>query len=105
MLDRANQFASSMMSVLEKIPGSNGMEVMKDVIDLDNGIKRDVIVRSVTIRFWHACMKFLNSARNRPKLYVLGTPGIGKTTGIAFPIRILLKQGKTVVYHKRWLLF
>jgi hypothetical protein len=100
-LDLANQFAKSILSDLEYIPDSNGMQVMRDVMDLETGIKGDVILRRMANDFWDECMKFLDDPRYQPRLCVVGTPVIGKTAWTAFPIRMLLKQGKTVVYHIR----
>jgi hypothetical protein len=100
-LHRANQFAASIMSDLEDIPKSNGMQVMRDVLDLQTGIKRDIVLRRKTNSFWSECMEFLSDPSCQPLFCVAGTPGIGKTAWTAFAIRMLLKQGKTVVYHIR----
>jgi hypothetical protein len=56
VLGWANEFATAIMSDLEDIPGSNGnMHFMRDVMDLENGNKRDVILRVGTIDFWNQC--------------------------------------------------
>jgi hypothetical protein len=102
VLGWANEFATAIMSGLEDIPGSNGnMHLMRDVMDLENGNKRDVILRGTTIDFWNQCVEYLYDTRYQARLCVVGTPGIGKTTSTAFAIRTLLQNNKTVVYHIR----
>jgi hypothetical protein len=100
-LDRANEFAKSIMLDLEDIPGRNGMQVMWDIIDRETRIKRNIILRSFIDPFWGDCSKFLNDPLRQPRLCVVGTSGIGKTTGTAFPIRKLLEDNQTVVYRIR----
>jgi hypothetical protein len=97
-LERANEFAKAIMADLEDIPNSNGMKLMANVTNLETGNRRNIILRMITNDFWNECMEFLNDPSHRPRLCVVGTPGIGKTTSTAFPIRMLLKQNKTVVY-------
>jgi hypothetical protein len=100
-LHRAKEFAKSIMLNIEDIPGSSGMKVMRDVVDLETGMKRDIVLRSFINRFWSDCIKFLDDPMRQTRLCVVGTPGIGKTTGTAFPIRKLLADNQTVVYHIR----
>jgi hypothetical protein len=79
---RADQFAKSIMLNLEDFPGSDGMKFMRDVIDLEKGIKRDVILWNVTTPFLNECIEFLSEPRYRPRLCVVGTPGVARQPGL-----------------------
>jgi hypothetical protein len=100
-LKLAEDFAESIMSDLRNIPGCKKMQVMKNIIDLEKGTTRDVVIREVTIDFWKECMEFLDAPSYQPRLCVVGTPGIGKSTSTAYFIRVLLTERKTVVYRMR----
>jgi hypothetical protein len=105
----------------ELIPESDGMLVMRDVLNLETGVKSDVVIRKLTRPFWQACIDAVdrhpvpaNAGRRRVddvdapvtterlRVCAVGTPGIGKTTCTAVLIRMLLKEKRgTVVYHVR----
>jgi hypothetical protein len=51
-LDRANQYAALTMWDLEDIPERNGIQIIRDVMDLEPGIKWDVVLRRMTNSFW-----------------------------------------------------
>jgi hypothetical protein len=54
----ARAFVESIMGQEpEKIPGSDGMSVMRKVFHLERGaIAADVVIRKVTLPFWQACI-------------------------------------------------
>jgi hypothetical protein len=100
-LERAKNFFESIMTDLVEIPESGGMQLLHNVMDLETGRRRDIIIRSIAIDFWNECMEVLNTPDCTPRLCVVGTPGIGKSTITAFFIRKLLQEHKTVVYLVR----
>jgi polynucleotide 5'-kinase involved in rRNA processing len=97
-LDRAKKFSESIMSDAVEIQESGGMQLLPDVMNLKTGNRVDIVIRSITHDFWNGCMEFPSSSNYRPRLCVVGIPGIGKSTITAFFIRKLLQEGKTVVY-------
>jgi hypothetical protein len=102
-LQRAKDFVSSIMRDTEPIEGSNGMSVLRDVMDLETGDLRDVVIRGYDETFWNACIKIAETpdSEYRYSVAAIGTPGIGKTASTAILIRILLNKGHTVVYLVR----
>jgi hypothetical protein len=51
-----------------------------NLMDLETGRRRDIIIRSIAIDFWNEWMEVLNTPDCTPRLCVVGTPGIGKST-------------------------
>jgi hypothetical protein len=107
--DRAQTFVKSLMNAkYEDIPNSIGMKVLRDIIDLESGRKRTIVVRTITKDFWNECIKVVDTDTAFYRVAAIGTPGIGKTTSTAILIRMLLERKKTVVYlirskeKKRW---
>jgi hypothetical protein len=100
-LNRARRFVASIMSDTADIPGSNGMQVMKNVIELETGKEQDIVIRRITKPFWEECIRLLDVRELDYRVCAVGTPGTGKTTSTPFLIRMLLKRGDTVVYHVR----
>ena len=100
-LDRARKFVTSIMSDMEEIPWSNGMQVMRGVTRLEAGTEGDIVIRRITEPFWKECLRVVNEKGMRRRVCAVGTPGIGKTTSTPFLLRMLLMQGHTVVYHVR----
>jgi hypothetical protein len=99
----AEDFVQSIMAEYEEIPGSNGMHVLRNVTELEDGRLSDIVIRNITEPFWQACIDMVDESNERKRLRVcaVGTPGIGKTTSIPILIRMLLKEGHTVVYLVR----
>ena len=95
---RAAQFVASIMADYETIPGSDGMSVLRSVVNLETAEWGDIVVRNITESFWRACIDKVNTPDMRYRVCAVGTPGIGKTTSTPILIRMLLKAGHTVVY-------
>ena len=76
---------------------TNGMNVLRNVIDIETGKSGNVVVRNIAKNFW---LKVIE-ATNTNRVCALGTPGIGKTTTTCILIRLLLQQKETVVYRVR----
>lgn len=102
----AKEFLTSILKETEPFKGSDVMSVMNGVVNLEcssslDEIQRtDVVIRHNTRAFWQSCLDVVDAeGYNRKKVCVIVTPGIGKTTTIAFLIRILMeKKNTTVVY-------
>lgn len=79
---------------------SAGMSVLRDVVKLETGKRRDVVIRSITEPFWQSCIDTVdtNDGDSNYRVCAIGTPGIGKTSSTSILIRMLLKAKKTVVY-------
>ncbi len=77
------------------------MRVVRNVIDLEIGKTREIILRNITEPFWQKCIDVVNTPNERIRVAAVGTPGIGKTSSTPWLIRMLLKQSKTVVYLLR----
>ena len=98
-LDIGRAFAKSIMQgEYEPIPDSDGMSVLRNVVQLHSGKALDVVLRFNTIPFWQRCLDVGNTPGMRYRVAAIGSPGIGKTTTTPILIRMLLEQGKTVVY-------
>ena len=74
--------------------------VLRNVVNLECGRRQTVVLRKTTEDFWKACMK-KETPNMRYRVCAVGTPGTGKTTLTPILIRLLLKAGRTVVYHVR----
>ena len=72
--------------------------VMRNVPDHYSGATRNIIVREVNRAFWESILDELEKEHTSNRVAAVGSPGIGKPTTVAFAIRLLLKQSKTVVY-------
>jgi hypothetical protein len=100
-LERANDFVSSIIKDPDPIEGSDGMSVLRDVVDLETGDRRDVVIRNCTEKFWNSCIEISEIPSMRYGVGAIGTPGTGKTASTAILIRMLLQKGHTVVYLVR----
>ena len=96
-LQRGQDFAASIMNILEEIPASNGMGVIRGVTCLETGTARDIVIRNVIRPLWEECINEVKTPDKRYRVCVVGTPG--KTTSKAFPIRMLFEEKLTVVYR------
>ena len=104
-IEQGQDYIKSIMGNYEPIPDVNGMEddtpatngmnVLCNVMNIESGKSSNVIIRSITEKFWLQVIE----ATKRHRVCALGTPGIGKTTTTCILIRLLLKQNKTVVYR------
>jgi ABC-type glutathione transport system ATPase component len=78
------------------------MGVMDAVPDPYTAFAQNVVIRQDDYTFWHCALHELAVAVNAPtRMAVVGTPGIGKSTTASLAIRLVLLQGKTVVYLHR----
>ncbi len=60
-LDRGQRFIDSIMNPkIEGIANSDGMRVVRNVVKLERGIPRDIILRNITEPFWQACIDVAN---------------------------------------------
>jgi hypothetical protein len=96
-LRKAQLFIDSIMRDYEEIPNSNGMKLLRDLLDLETGKVGNAVIRNITESFWLKVIEATEISR----ICAVGTPGIGKTTTTFILIRLLLEQNKTVVYHVR----
>jgi hypothetical protein len=87
------------MKDYEKIAGSNGMKVLRDIIHPEGTKTYDVIFHNISKEYWQ---KVIEETEDN-HVCALGTPGIGKTSTTCVLIRLLLQKKKTVVYHLRTL--
>jgi hypothetical protein len=95
----ANAFINSLMQAeYEDILESDGMLVLRNILDLESGESKDIVVRKCTLPFWEECIKVVNTTKKRYRVAAIGTPGTGKTTSTPILIRMLLQRGMTVVY-------
>jgi hypothetical protein len=96
----------------EKIPGSDGMSVMRKVLNLERAATAaDVVIRNVTGPLWQACIDAVDPPPRdsrqadaptiQRRVCAVGTPGIGKSTCTPVVIKMLLERKKTVVYRVR----
>ena len=102
---RGQAFVDAILSNMEDIVPdvedlkAEGMRVLKNVPMLEVNATLDVVVRSITEPFWMACLDLVNTPEMRYRVCAVGTAGIGKTTVTPVLIRMLLMQGRTVVYR------
>jgi hypothetical protein len=89
----------------EPVEGSDGMSVMRDVVDFETGsIVPYVVIRKVTRPFWQACIDEADTPGMRIHVAATGSPGTGKTACTPYLIRMLLLERRVaVVYHVRTL--
>lgn len=97
----AEAFIKSIMVKYKSIPKSQGMFVLRDVVDLESGELQDIVIRNITELFWQACINTVNTPNKRYRVCAVGTTGTGKTTSTPILIRMLLKEKRTVVYLPR----
>ena len=95
---RAEAFVASLLGDMENIENSNGMRVLNNVNDIRTGAYSSIILRKITELFWRECIK---STKAGHRVCAVGSSGIGKSCTFPILIRILLLEGKTVVYLKR----
>ena len=62
---------------------------------------RNIVIRKNDYTFWTEILGELAQEETSNRVAVVGSPGIGKSTTVAFAIRLLLRQGKTIVYKYR----
>jgi len=88
---------------VEPVEGEQGVifGVMRDVPDSYTGKTRNIVVRDADNGFWNALLNEAEQENTSTRFAVVGSPGIGKSTTVAFAIRLLLLQEKTVVYKYR----
>jgi hypothetical protein len=100
---RAVEFLEAIMADLVESQHNEIKGVMSSVPDPYTGSARNVIIRQDDYIFWNQLLEGLAVEDvNTPKrVAAVGTPGIGKSTTSSFAIRLLLQQGKTVVYLLR----
>ena len=100
---RAVEFLEAIMADLVESEHNEIKGVMSSVPDPYTGSARNVIIRHDDFIFWKQLLEGLAvEGVNTPKrVAAVGTPGVGKSTTASFAIRLLLQQGKTVVYLHR----
>ena len=98
-LNRGRDFVASIMKDVEEIPGSDGMRVLPQVVQLETDDRYDLVIRNVTQPFWEECIRVVSTPNKNFLLCAVGTPGIGKTSSTPFLIRMLLRGKRTVVYR------
>jgi hypothetical protein len=106
LADRARacgrQFVESIIiKDLEVIDGSDGMQVLRNVFNLETKTTFNLVIRSFAMEFWKSCISIVDTPEASIRVCVVGTPGIGKTSMIPLLIRMLLKAKKQVVYIYR----
>jgi hypothetical protein len=94
----AVEFWKSIMVDYEEIPNSNGMSVLRNVVELETGMRGNIVIRNSEESFWQACIKTLNTPSKRYRVCAVGTPGTGKTALTTILICMLVKDRQTVVY-------
>jgi hypothetical protein len=86
----------------EPVSSYPGMEVIRDIRNLEADKRKDIVVRSITKKFWQTCIEIVDEVplqdEHPRRVAAIGTPGIGKTLTTAVLIRMLLEKQKTVVY-------
>jgi hypothetical protein len=59
----AEDFAESIMISVEDIPNSDGMRVLKEVVNLETGDHLDAVIRKITQPLWQDCIDKVNTER------------------------------------------
>jgi GTPase SAR1 family protein len=91
------------MGKYEDIANSTGMKVLRNVVKLETGSPRDIVLRTITEPFWNKVI----DATEKCRVCVVGTPGVGKTTITPILIRLIfermqkLQKAVTVIYNVR----
>ena len=98
-LNLGSKFVASILTEIQEIPGSDGMRVLPQVVQLETGDRYDLVIRRVTEPFWKECIEEARTPDMRIRVCAVGTPGIGKTNTTPFLIRMLLVDKITVVYR------
>lgn len=75
--------------------------VMRHVPNYYAASARNIVIRQSDCTFWTVILNELAQEKTSNRVAVVGSPGIGKSTTVAFAIRLLLQQGKTIVYKYR----
>ena len=96
--ERARKFLAVIAAPLAGGESDQVFGVLRDVPDPYTGRTSNVVVRNADNAFWTNCIAELNDPEKRDRVAVVGTPGIGKSTTAFFLVKLLLQQGKTVVY-------
>jgi hypothetical protein len=94
-------FIAAIMQPYEDIPNILGMKVIKDVLDLETGATRNVIVRTIIEDFWNEIIEVAERPNKQMCVCAMGAPVIGKSASTAILIRMLLQRNRTVFYHIR----
>lgn len=98
----AEQFVSSLLAAecedITVVKGERAMCYLKDVLNFRSGLPENIILRADTKPFWEECIKLTDSLH---RVCAVGSPGIGKSMTTPVLIRLLLQEGKTVVFLKR----
>ena len=68
------------MNILEEIPASNGMGVIRGVTSLETGTARDIVIRNVIRPLWEECINEVKTTDKRYRVCEVGTPG--QTKGV-----------------------
>ena len=71
---------------------------------LFSGQQVDIFLRRDTFSFWEQVSSTLRERTDREwpnNVVAMGSPGIGKSATVPYLIRLLLQQGKTVVFQER----
>ena len=97
------EFVQSIMKEYEDIQESDGMKVLKDVIILETGATRNIVLRNITENYWEQVIATVDCSTTdyHVRACAIGTPGVGKTITTSILIRMLLKQKKKVIYRIR----
>ena len=101
--ERGMAFVQSIMKEYEDIQESDGMKVLKDVIILETGATRNIVLRNITENYWEQVIATVDCSTTdyHVRACAIGTPGVGKTITTSILIRMLLKQKKKVIYRIR----
>jgi hypothetical protein len=105
--EKARNFYQAIMADLGNVVESGGAQLVTGVMRnvpshyLGTSTARNIVVREDDSAFWNAILGELAQEDTSNRVAVVGSPGIGKSTTVAFAIRLLLKQKKTVVYKYR----
>jgi hypothetical protein len=94
-------FIDAIMEPYEDIPNSPGMKVIRNVLDLETGATRNVIVRTIIEEFWNEIIEEAETPNEQMCVCAMGAPVIGKSASTAILIRMLLQRNRTVFYHIR----
>jgi hypothetical protein len=82
----------------DETAGATKMKVLRNIPRL-SGKCFNLIVRECTVPFWEACISAVETPGENYRVCAICSSGIGKTTSTFVLLRLLLLQGKCVVYH------